>query len=254
MLVIPAIDLLEGKPVRLRRGSFDDVIAVAGSPLELATAFVEAGAPWLHVVDLDGARSGGWRQLDLIAEIAAAIPVPVQAGGGARDPRQIEAALGRGIRRVIVGTAAVEMPDQVAAWCANYGDRLAVSLDARNGQVMTRGWTARSPVPAFELAARLAQAGARCFVYTDVRRDGTLEGVEVDSLSQLLRLNVPVLVAGGVATYADLEHLREAGAAGAVVGRALLEGRIDLRRAIQVAAAQAPHPSPRVVEGTGQMM
>ena len=235
MLVIPAIDVLEGKPVRLRQGDFARVIGVPGTPLGRATAFAEAGAEWLHVVDLDGARSGGWRNLDLIAEIAASVPIPIQAGGGARDAGQIEAALGRGVRRVIVGTAAVEMPERAAAWCAAYGDRLAISLDARGGRLMARGWTARSPVRTVTLAAALAAAGASCFVYTDVRRDGTLGGIDVSGLSGLLRLGVPVLVAGGVATYGDLERLRDAGAAGAVVGRAILEGRLDLRRAIRIA-------------------
>lgn len=236
MLVIPAIDLLDGKPVRLRQGDYARVIDVAGTPLELATAFVDAGAQWLHVVDLDGARSGGWRNLDLIAEIAASISVPVQTGGGARDAGQIEAALARGVRRVIVGTAAVEAPGQAAAWCAAYGDRLAIGLDARGGRLMARGWTAQSPVRTLTLATALAAAGASSFVYTDVRRDGTLGGIDVDGLSGLLGLGVPVLVAGGVATYRDLERLRDAGAAGAIVGRAFLEGRLDLGHAIRIAA------------------
>jgi phosphoribosylformimino-5-aminoimidazole carboxamide ribotide isomerase len=188
------------------------------------------------VVDLDGARSGGWRNLDLIAQIAGSVPVPVQAGGGARDAGQIEAALERGVRRVIVGTAAVEMPERAAAWCAAYGDRLAISLDARDGRLVARGWTAQSSIRTISLAAQLAAAGASCFVYTDVRRDGTLEGIDVAGLSGLFRLGVPVLVAGGVTTYRDLERLRDAGAAGAIVGRAFLEGRLDLRRAIRIAA------------------
>ncbi len=236
MLVIPAIDVLQGKPVRLRQGDFARVIGVAGTPLGLATAFAEAGAEWLHVVDLDGARSGGWQNLDLIAEMAASVPVPVQAGGGARDAGQIEAALGRGIRRVIIGTAAVETPGRAADWCAAYGDRLAISLDVRGGRLMARGWTAQSPVQTLTLATALAATGASCFVYTDVRRDGTLGGIDVDGLSGLIGLGVPVLVAGGVATYGDLEQLRDAGAAGAIVGRAVLEGRLDLRHAIRVAA------------------
>jgi phosphoribosylformimino-5-aminoimidazole carboxamide ribotide isomerase len=233
MLVIPAIDLLEGNPVRLRQGDFGRVIGVAGTPLGLATAFADAGAEWLHVVDLDGARNGGWRHLDLIAEMAASVPIPIQAGGGARDSGQIEAALERGVRRVIVGTAAVESPAQAAAWCAAYGDRLAISLDARGGRLMARGWMSRSRVETITLAAALAAAGASCFVYTDVRRDGTLGGIDVEGLGGLLQLGVPLLVAGGVATYRDLERLRDAKAAGAIVGRALLEGRLDLRRAIR---------------------
>lgn len=236
MLVIPAIDLLGGKPVRLRQGDFQNVIEVAGSPLGLAAGFAEAGAPWLHLVDLDGARSGGWRHLDLIAEVAASISVPVQAGGGARTAADIEAAFTRGIQRVIVGTAAVETPGLAAAWCAAYGDRLAIGLDVRNRQLVTHGWMAGSPVPFLEVASELAEAGARCFVYTDVRRDGTLAGIAAEPLSDLRSLGVPVLVAGGVTTYRDLETLRNAGAAGAIVGRALLEARLDLRRAIQLAA------------------
>jgi phosphoribosylformimino-5-aminoimidazole carboxamide ribotide isomerase len=236
MLVIPAIDLLEGNPVRLRQGDFARVIGVAGTAVGLATAFAEAGAQWLHVVDLDGARNGGWRHLDLIAEMAASVPIPIQAGGGARDTGQIEAALERGVRRVIVGTAAVESPAQAAAWCAAYGDRLAISLDARGGRLMARGWTSKSRVETVTLAAALAAAGASCFVYTDVSRDGTLGGIDTKGLSGLLHLGVPLLVAGGLASYRDLERLREAGAAGAIVGRAILEGRLDLGRAIRTAA------------------
>lgn len=236
MLVIPAIDVLEGKPVRLRQGDFARVIGVPGTPLGRATAFAEAGAEWLHVVDLDGARSGGWRNLDLIAEIAASVPIPIQAGGGARDTEQIEAALQRGVRRVIVGTAAVESPAQAAAWCAAYGDRLAISLDARGGRLMERGWTSKSRVETVTRAGALAAAGASCFVYTDVSRDGMLGGIDVGGLSGLLQLGVPLLVAGGVATYRDLERLRDTGAAGAIVGRAVLEGRLDLGRAIRIAA------------------
>lgn len=235
MQVFPAIDVLGGRPVRLRQGDFGRVTRIEHSPEALAARFVAAGAEWLHVVDLDGARAGGWRNLNLIARIAAALPVAVQAGGGARDAEQIEAALARGIKRVIVGTAAVERPELAAAWCATYGDRLAISLDARDNRLMVRGWTSGSDVEMVMLAGRLAAAGAACFVYTDVRRDGTLEGVEPGDWRSLLPLGVPVLVAGGIATYRDLERLRDAGAAGAIVGRALLEGRLDLRRAIRIA-------------------
>ena len=242
MLVIPAIDLLQGKPVRLRQGDFQRVIDVAGSPLELARTLAEAGAPWLHLVDLDGARAGSWQQLDVIAQIAASVEVPVQAGGGARTETQIEAALARGIARVIVGTAAAETPEQAAAWCRRYGERLAISLDSHDGRLLTRGWMASSGVEGAALASQLAAAGAACFISTDVRRDGMLQGIDAGNLGELLRLGVPVLVAGGVATYEDLERLRDAGAAGAIVGRALLEGRLDLKRAMRAAAGSAPQP------------
>lgn len=234
MLIIPAIDLLGGRAVRLEQGDFARVTDFGPDPIELARRFAGEGAPWLHVVDLDGARSGHWCHLDVIAEIVASAGVPVQAGGGARDLAQVEAALERGVARVIVGTA-TESPAIAASWAARFGPRLVFSLDTRDRRILTQGWRIQSADDPVALAETLRDAGARRFIHTDTVRDGMLRGPDLSGLSALLPLGVPVLVAGGVATYADLEAIRDAGAEGAIVGRALLEGKIELAPALTIA-------------------
>jgi phosphoribosylformimino-5-aminoimidazole carboxamide ribotide isomerase len=235
MLIIPAIDLLGGRAVRLEQGDFNRVTDFGPDPIAFARGFAEAGATWLHVVDLDGARLGHWCHLDVIAKIVAAAGVPVQAGGGARDLAQIEAALGQGVARVIVGTAATESLARTASWAARFGPRLIFSLDTRDRRVLTQGWRNESAEDPVGLAEKLRDLGARRFIHTDTARDGTLRGPDLSSLSTILPLGVPVLVAGGVATYADLEAIRDAGAEGAIVGRALLERKIELGPALTIA-------------------
>lgn len=223
--------------MRLEQGDFARVTDFGPNPIELAHRFAGAGAPWLHVVDLDGARSGHWHHLDVIAEIAASAGVPVQAGGGARDLAQVEAALERGVARVIVGTAATESPAAAASWAARFGPRLVFSLDTRGRRVLSRGWRTESAEELVSLAERLRDAGARRFIHTNIARDGTLHGADLSEVSALLPLGIPLLVAGGIATYADLEAIRDAGAEGAIVGRALLEGKIELGPALTIADA-----------------
>jgi phosphoribosylformimino-5-aminoimidazole carboxamide ribotide isomerase len=237
VLIIPAIDLLGGRAVRLEQGDFARVTDFGPDPIELARHFAGDGAPWLHVVDLDGARLGHWCHLDVIAAMAVAAGVPVQAGGGARDLSQVDAALDRGVARVIVGTAATESPAMAAEFAARFGAHLVFSLDTRGRRVLTQGWRSESAEDPVELAGKLRDLGARRFIHTDTARDGTLRGPDLSGLSALLPLGVPVLVAGGVATYADLETIRDAGAEGAIVGRALLEGKIELGPALTVARA-----------------
>lgn len=238
MLIIPAIDLLGGRAVRLEQGDFARVTDFGPDPVALAGGYAAAGATWLHVVDLDGARLGHWCHLDVIAEMAAAVAVPVQAGGGARDLAQVEAALDRGVARVIVGTAATESLPTAASWAARFGPRLIFSLDTRDRRVLTQGWRNESAADPVALAEKLRDLGARRFIHTDTVRDGTLRGPDLSGLADLLPLGVPVLVAGGVATYADLEAIRDAGAEGAIVGRALLEGKIELGPALTIATSE----------------
>ena len=235
MLIIPAIDLIDGQPVRLRQGDFGRVTTFGRDAVALARRYAASGASWLHVVDLDGARSGRWCNLDVIEKIAAAVPIPVQAGGGARRIRDVEEALDRGVARVLVSTAAIESPGEFAAWARRFGAGLAVSLDTRNGVTAVEGWTAESPLDLETLALQLKAAGAARFIHTDVRRDGTLAGVDLGGLRRLLPVGLPVMVAGGIGTYRDLEVARDAGAEGAIVGRALLEGTIELGLALRIA-------------------
>ncbi len=235
MLILPAIDLLDGRPVRLRQGDFDRVTRFGDDAVALAQRWVDLGAEWLHVVDLDGARSGQWRNLPLIAQIASAVPVPVQAGGGAREMGDVEAALAVGVARVMVGTVAIESPTTFQSWAARFGDRLAVSLDVRGENLAVRGWTAQSGGGLLEVAHTLRAAGAARFIHTNVEHDGTMEGVDLSGLQTLTPLGVPVIVAGGIAGIADLQALRDAGAEGAIIGRALLDGSLELADALRVA-------------------
>jgi phosphoribosylformimino-5-aminoimidazole carboxamide ribotide isomerase len=234
VLIIPAIDLLGGRAVRLEQGDFARMTDFGSDPIALARGFAEGGAPWLHVVDLDGARLGHWCHLDVIAGIVAAAGVPVQAGGGARDLAQVEAALERGVARVIVGTATTESPAVAATWAARFGPRLVFSLDTRGPRLLAHGWRSDSGEDPVSMAQKLRDAGAQRFIHTETARDGTLRGPDLSGLSALLPLRVPVLVAGGVATYADLEAIRDAGAEGAIVGRALLEGKIEIGPALRL--------------------
>jgi phosphoribosylformimino-5-aminoimidazole carboxamide ribotide isomerase len=242
MKVLPAIDLLGGRPVRLRQGDFGQVTRFDDDALTLARRFEAGGAEWLHVVDLDGARSGRWRNLSVIAELVTATSLPVQAGGGARTMDEVEAALEVGVTRVVVGTAAITSPAAFEGWAHRYGDRIAVSLDVRDGRLAVEGWTAESGGSLLTIAQALRAAGARRFIHTNIGRDGTLSGVELAGLQQLAPLGLPVIVAGGIASLEDVRALREAGAEGAIIGRALLDGSLDLRDALRVAGGPPGAP------------
>ena len=244
MVILPAIDLLDGRPVRLRQGDFDRVTRFGDDAVTLAQRWVDEGAEWLHVIDLDGARSGQWCHLPLIAEIASAVAVPVQAGGGAREMGDVEAALSAGVARVVVGTAAIESPSTFQRWATRFGHRLAVSLDVRGEALAVRGWTAQSGGRLLDVAQSLRAAGASRFIHTDVQRDGTMDGVDLRGLQALLPLGLPVIVAGGAASVADVQALRAAGAEGAIIGRALLDGSLDLADALRVAAEPRGSRSP----------
>lgn len=244
MLIYPAIDLLDGRPVRLRQGDFGRVTRFGDDAVALAQRWVDAGAPWLHVVDLDGARRGQWRNLPLIARIASAVPIPVQAGGGAREIGDVETALGAGVARVLVGTAAIESPSAFRLWAARFGRRIAVSLDVRGEALAVRGWTAQSGGGLLAVAQALRAAGAARFIHTNVQRDGTLHGADLSGLATLIPLGLPVIVAGGIAGIADLQALRDAGAEGAIIGRALYDGSLDLTEALRVAAEPRGSRSP----------
>jgi phosphoribosylformimino-5-aminoimidazole carboxamide ribotide isomerase len=234
MEVVPAIDLLAGQPVRLYQGQFDRVRRYASPAVELASQFAQQGAERLHVIDLDGARAGHWRNLELIREIAGSVSIPVQAGGGARGREEIAAGLRLGLDRVIISTAALGPQENVRMLLIEFGDRLVVSLDVRETTIVTDGWTASSEVGLRQAGRAMVDCGASRLIYTDVLRDGTLGGPGVDGLELLLPLGVPVMVAGGVGSDQDLASLRDRGAEAAIVGRALLDGTISLSHAIQV--------------------
>lgn len=235
--VLPAVDVLGEEAVRLEQGRYDRVSVRAGDPAERARAFAEAGAPLLHVVDLDGARTGRIRPA-LVARIAeAAAPALLQVSGGVRAPADAEALLAAGAERVVVGTAAFGGPGALATYAGALGERIVVAVDVRDGRVAVEGWLRETGLTAEEAAARCAKAGAARILCTAVERDGTLAGPDVALLRSVVEASgLPVLAAGGIASEDDLRAVAKAGCEGAVVGRALLDGRLSPERLFSGAA------------------
>ncbi|MCG5536219.1 1-(5-phosphoribosyl)-5-[(5-phosphoribosylamino)methylideneamino]imidazole-4-carboxamide isomerase [Ectothiorhodospira mobilis] len=236
MLVIPAIDLKEGKCVRLRQGRMDDSTVFSDDPLEVAGRWVEAGARRLHLVDLDGAVSGRPRNADIIGRIVEQFPdLAVQVGGGIRDDDTVQVYLDAGVQWVIIGTKAVTAPHFVNDLCLEFPGHIIVGLDARDGKVAIDGWSKLSHHEVTDLARHFEQDGVAGIIFTDISRDGMMQGVNVDSTVNLARaVNVPVFASGGVTSMEDIRRLcavAEEGIAGAIVGRALYEGSIDLAEA-----------------------
>jgi phosphoribosylformimino-5-aminoimidazole carboxamide ribotide isomerase len=229
--VYPALDVLEGRVVRLSEGRRTEVTVEGGDPVAAAERFAAEGAAWLHVVDLDGAFSGE-PDLGLVERIAAT-GLPVQVGGGYRTLELVEAALAAGAARVLVGTAALE-ETFLAAAVERFGPALAVAVDARDGMVTVSGWTEDSEVSAVELARRCAAAGIERLLVTSTRRDGTLAGPDLQLLGDVLAVGLPVVAAGGIASLDDLRSLRELGCEGAVTGSAIWLDRFSLAEAVSL--------------------
>ena len=237
MEVIPAIDLLNGKCVRLYQGDYAQSEIFNDNPVAVARKWEEQGATRLHVVDLDGAKEGKTTNLPAIEAIVKAIDIPVQVGGGLRDRDSIVRLLNLGVQRGIVGTVAVEKPELVIQWCQELPQQIVVGIDARNGKVATRGWLETSEVEATDLAQRMAQGGAAAIIYTDIHRDGTMSGPNMDALRELANaVNIPVIASGGVSSLTDLLSLlalEPIGVTGAIVGRAIYTGDVNLKEAVQ---------------------
>jgi len=235
-IIYPAIDIRGGKCVRLFQGDYAQETVYADSPLEMAKRWVEQGAAWVHLVDLDGAKEGKPANAELIKEIARSISVPVQVGGGIRTEEQIADYLEAGVARVIVGTAAIEDEPFTQRILQKCGDKIAIGLDCRNGLVATRGWLTTTDVQATELAKRLVSYGAETFIYTDIARDGTLTGPNVEEISALaLATGKSVIASGGVSNLDDLLVLSAhyaAGVSGAIVGKALYTDAFTLEEAL----------------------
>jgi phosphoribosylformimino-5-aminoimidazole carboxamide ribotide isomerase len=232
--VIPALDVLEGRCVRLFEGRREQVTIEGGDPTAAATRFVAEGATWLHLVDLDGAFSGRATPELVARVVAAAGGVPVEAGGGLRDVDAIETALAAGAARVIVGTAALTSGTDLglSLLAERFGERLAVAVDARDGRVVGDGWVTESDLTATELAHRCADAGIRRLLVTSTRRDGSLAGPDLPLLGDVLEAGLPVLAAGGIASLDDLARVRDLGCEGAVVGSAIWSGRFTIAEAL----------------------
>jgi phosphoribosylformimino-5-aminoimidazole carboxamide ribotide isomerase len=235
MLVIPAIDLMDGKVVRLSRGDFATRIVYSDRPAEFAEAFLRAGARRVHVVDLDGARAGHPVNTDVVRAIVAT-GVEVELGGGLRSIEAVEAAIAIGVSLVVLGTAAVERLDLVAEACRRFPGRVVAGIDARDGEVKVAGWEQGTGLPAADVARRVASAGVTLVEYTDVARDGMFTGVDAAGAARLQAdAGVPVVASGGVASIADVAGCKAAGLAGVIVGKALYEKRMDLAQALAVA-------------------
>ena len=234
MILYPAIDLKGGQCVRLVRGDMNQATVFNDDPAAQARAFADSGAEWLHLVDLDGAFAGRPVNAAAVEAILASVDIPVQLGGGIRDLATIEDWLARGVRRVILGTAAVRNPDLVIEACRRRPGQIAVGIDARGGRVAVEGWAKETELHAGELARRFADAGVAAIIHTDIDRDGVLQGIDLAATAALARaVSVPVIASGGVSSLDDVRALAADGViAGAVIGRALYDGRIDLQEAL----------------------
>jgi phosphoribosylformimino-5-aminoimidazole carboxamide ribotide isomerase len=233
----PAIDLKDGACVRLRRGEMDEATVYEQDPARQARVFQDAGCEWLHVVDLNGAFAGRAVNSAAVEAILATARVPVQLGGGIRDMAGIERWLAAGIARVILGSAAVKNPILVHQACRSFPGRIAVGIDARDGFVATEGWADTSTLGVLELAHRFQDAGVAAIIYTDIARDGMLQGLNIEQTVVLAdAVAMPVIASGGVGSVADLRKLRTQGrgGAGVIVGRALYDGRVSVEEALRV--------------------
>ncbi len=237
MDVIPAIDLLEGRCVRLYQGDYARSQVFNDNPTDVARQWVKQGASSLHIVDLDGAKTGRVVNRPAIEAIVQAVPVPVQVGGGLRDRTSVAQLLALGVQRAILGTVAVEQPTLVAKLCQEFPGHIVVGIDARQGRVATRGWLETSEVLATHLATQMQELGAAAIIYTDIHRDGTLQGPNLEALRELAAtVTIPVIASGGVSSVTDLLSLlalEPLGVTGVIVGRALYTGDISLKQALQ---------------------
>lgn len=235
MILYPAIDLKDGKCVRLLRGDMNAATVFGHDPAGQARQFQDAGCAWVHLVDLNGAFAGAPVNATAVRDILAAITVPAQLGGGIRDMATIEMWLTQGIRRVILGTVAVENPDLVRAAARAFPGQIAVGIDARQGMVATKGWAHETDIAVTDLALQFQDAGVAAIIYTDIDRDGAMGGPNIAATESLARaVNIPVIASGGVSSLGDLIALKSTGViAGAISGRALYDGAIHLSEAIK---------------------
>jgi phosphoribosylformimino-5-aminoimidazole carboxamide ribotide isomerase len=243
VILFPAVDIQNGQAVRLKRGIAADSTVFSTDPVAAARSWQDQGALWLHVVDLDGAFQGVPASRDIVRRICAALTIPVQLGGGIRDETAAKAYLDAGVHRLIIGTMALEDPEAFARLCRRFPGRIGVSLDADKGRLRIKGWVADSGLGVDEVLPRLVRDGAAFIVYTDIERDGMQTGVAFDALRRLARMSpIPLIAAGGVATLADVQKLyplsRQANLQGAISGRALYEGTLDLTEAMRWIYAQ----------------
>ncbi len=251
--VFPAVDISDGRCVRLLQGRFGTETVYSDDPVEVAVGFSSAGARWLHIVDLDGAKTGSAANRELVVDVVKKASCPVQAGGGVRTRDDVEELLSAGANRVVLGTFALEDPDAVTDICGRFGPRIAVSLDAKGDEVASHGWTVGTGIPLLEAVRMFEDAGCASFIYTDVSRDGTMSGPNVEALMRLTEAtDLPVVASGGISSLEDLKtvaRLRPYGVSGVIVGRALYEHKFTISEAMLAAdEAAAGKDEPPLVE------
>ncbi len=229
MIILPAIDILDGKCVRLKQGLADQKTVYDDDPRKVARKFEKSGAEFLHVVDLNGAFDGHSINYEIIASIRSAVDIPIEVGGGIRTEETVRSYIEMGIDRVILGTIAVESTDFVQEMCLRYGEKIAVSIDAKNGNIATHGWVNISQRSVFDFCEELVECGVQCFIYTDIGRDGMMNGPDYSTLSTLNKsFPVNFIASGGISKEKDLMLLKEYNLYGAIVGKAIYEGAIKL--------------------------
>jgi len=233
MEIIPAIDLRGGKCVRLYQGDYNQQTVFNDNPVTVALTWYSQGAKWLHIVDLDGAAAGEPKNMDMVLQIIRESGLLIELGGGIRQKEVAEKLLCKGVSRIILGTAAIENRELVKKLCQQFGEAIAVSLDARDGKIAIHGWRENTVFEVLQLSREMIDAGVRYLIYTDIKKDGTLTEPNFDMINILIaKTNVPVIVAGGIAKLEHLRRLKELGVEGAIIGKALYTGDIDLGEAI----------------------
>ena len=233
MEIIPAVDIKGGKCVRLYQGDYGRETVFAEDPVAMALDWQSQGATWLHLVDLDGAASGEPRNIAVVEAIVKKVNLPMQLGGGVRDEVAVSRLLDIGVNRVILGTVAVENPELVKSLCQKYGEAIVVGIDARDGYVATHGWITGTEIKALELGLKMEAIGVRRIIYTDIKRDGTLTEPGFEAIAEMVKsVNLPIIAAGGISALSHLRKLKGLGVEGAIVGKALYTGDINLREAL----------------------
>ncbi len=233
MEIIPAIDIRGGRCVRLHQGDYDQETVFADDPAVAALTWYSQGARWLHIVDLDGAVAGEPRNMEVVAQITKETGLFIELGGGIRQEDVAEKLLRQGVRRILLGTAAIENRELVKKLCQQFGEAIAVSLDARDSKIAIHGWRKDTVVEVLQLSREMVDVGARRLIYTDIKRDGTLTEPNFDMIAKLLgEVDVPVIAAGGISSLEHLRRIKELGAEGAIIGKALYTGDINLGEAI----------------------
>jgi phosphoribosylformimino-5-aminoimidazole carboxamide ribotide isomerase len=236
MIIYPAIDVKDGRCVRLVQGRFKDITVYSDSPVEMALKWEQLGAEYLHVVDLDGARAGKPKNISAISEMAVNLGIPLQLGGGIRTIEMIEIVLCKGIERIILGTSAVKDPKLVKKALRTFENNIVIGIDARDGMVAIEGWAKTSEFTAIGFAKKMEELGARTIIYTDISRDGMLAGPNLKAMEEMVKaVDVDVIASGGVGKIEDIKDLKDIGVAGAVVGKALYTGDVDLKQALEIA-------------------